>query len=260
MAEGLLAGDAALVTGGASGIGRGIAQALAREGARVVLADVDADRGEGTAAALRTEGRDATFIACDLAATGGAERLFGAAVAALGRVSILVHSASPRRLESDTVFGVSDETWDGMVNVNLRGAFVLGREAGRHMRERKIRGRMVIVTSLHAESPRNLPHYSASKAGMTMVMKELARALGPDGIRVNAIAPGAIPGGGFNAAASGIERLTACTALGRLGTPEDVAGVALALVCDRFSAYVTGTTVVVDGGLALHNWLPPPAA
>jgi 3-oxoacyl-[acyl-carrier protein] reductase len=259
MAEGLLAGDAALVTGGASGIGRGIAQALAREGARVVLADVDADRGEGVAAALRAEGREASFIACDLAAASGAERLFVAAVAALGRVSILVHSASPRRLESDTVFGVSDETWDRMVNVNLRAAFVLGREAGRHMRERKIRGRMVILTSLHAESPRNLPHYSASKAGMTMVMKELARALGPDGIRVNAIAPGAIPGGGFNAAASGIERLTACTSLRRLGTPEDIAGVTLALLCDRFSAYVTGTTVVVDGGLALHNWIEPPA-
>jgi NAD(P)-dependent dehydrogenase (short-subunit alcohol dehydrogenase family) len=95
---------------------------------------------------------------------------------------------------------------------------------------------------------------------MTMVMKELARALGPDGIRVNAVAPGAIPGGGFNAAASGVERLTACTSLGRLGTPEDVAGAALALLVDRFSAYVTGTTLVVDGGLALHNWLAPPAA
>ena len=259
MAEGLLAGDTALVTGGASGIGRGIAQAFAREGARVVLADVDADRGEGVATALRAEGRDATFIHCDLAAAGGAERLFGTAVAALGRVSILAHSASPRRLETDTVFGVSDETWDRMVNVNLRGAFALGREAGRHMHERKIRGRMVILTSLHADSPRNLPHYSASKAGMTMVMKELARVLGPHGIRVNAIAPGAIPGGGFNAAASGLERLTACTALGRLGTPDDVAGMALALLCERFSTYVTGTTVVVDGGLALHNWLEPPA-
>jgi NAD(P)-dependent dehydrogenase (short-subunit alcohol dehydrogenase family) len=128
------------------------------------------------------------------------------------------------------------------------------------MREQKIRGRILIVTSLHAESPRNLPHYSASKAGMTMVMKELARVLGPHGIRVNAIAPGAIPGGGFNAAASGLDRLTVCTALGRLGTPDDVAGMALALLCDRFSAYVTGTTVVVDGGIALHNWLEPPAA
>jgi NAD(P)-dependent dehydrogenase (short-subunit alcohol dehydrogenase family) len=260
MAEGLLAGDAALVTGAASGIGCGIAQALAREGARVVLADLDAARGAAAAEALRREGRDAQFVACDLASARGPERLFEAALAALGRVSILVHSASPRRVEADTVFGVSDERWDEMLAVNLRGAFVLGREAGRHMREQGVRGRMLIVTSLHAETPRNLPHYSASKAGMTMVMKELARALGPHGIRVNAIAPGAIPGGGFNAAGSGIERLTACTALGRLGSPEDVAGMALALLCDRFSAYVTGTTVVVDGGIALHNWLPPPAA
>lgn len=259
MAEGLLAGDAALVTGGASGIGRGIAQALAREGARVVLADVDAERGNAAAEALRKEGRDARFIACDLSTPGGAGELFESARAALGRVSILVHCASPRRVERDTVFNVSDETWDQMLAVNLRAAFVLGREAGRHMKEQQIRGRMLLVTSLHAESPRNLPHYSAAKAGMTMVMKELARALGPHGIRVNAIAPGAIPGGGFNAAASGVERLTACTALGRLGTPEDVAGMAVALLCDRFSAYVTGTSVVVDGGIALHNWLEPPA-
>ena len=258
MAEGLLTGDAALITGAASGIGRGIAQALAREGARVVLADVDAERGNAAAEALRKDGRDARFIACDLSTPRGAAELFESARAALGRVSILVHSASPRRVESDTVFNVSDETWDRMLAVNVRAAFVLGREAGRHMKEQKIRGRMLLVTSLHAESPRNLPHYSAAKAGMTMVMKELARALGPHGIRVNAIAPGAIPGGGFNAAASGIERLTACTALGRLGTPEDVAGMAVALLCDRFSAYVTGTSVVVDGGIALHNWLEPP--
>jgi NAD(P)-dependent dehydrogenase (short-subunit alcohol dehydrogenase family) len=125
------------------------------------------------------------------------------------------------------------------------------------MQEREIKGRILFMTSLHAESPRNLPHYSASKAGQTMVMKELARAYGPHGIRVNAIAPGAIPGGGFDANATGVERLTACTSLGRLGTPDDIAGMALALVCDRFSAYVTGTTVVVDGGLALHNWIEP---
>ena len=259
MAGDLLSGDTALVTGAASGIGRGIAQAIAREGARVALADIDAERGRAAADALRDEGRDAQFLPCDLAAARGAEQLFDAGLTALGRVSILVHSASPRRVESDTVFGVSDETWERMLAVNLRAAFRLGREAGRHMREQKIRGRILIVTSLHAESPRNLPHYSASKAGMTMVMKELARVLGPHGIRVNAIAPGAIPGGGFNAAASGLDRLTACTALGRLGTPDDVAGMALALLCDRFSAYVTGTTVVVDGGIALHNWLEPPA-
>jgi NAD(P)-dependent dehydrogenase (short-subunit alcohol dehydrogenase family) len=91
-----------------------------------------------------------------------------------------------------------------------------------------------------------------------MVMKELARALGPHGIRVNAIAPGAIPGGGFDAKGVGMERLTQATSLRRLGTPEDIAGMAVALLCDRFSAYVTGTTVAVDGGLALHNWIEPP--
>ena len=88
-------------------------------------------------------------------------------------------------------------------------------------------------------------------------MKELAKALGPHGIRINAIAPGAIPGGGFDAKGAGLERLTRCTSLRRLGTPEDIAGMALALLVDRFSAYVTGATVAVDGGLALHNWIEP---
>jgi NAD(P)-dependent dehydrogenase (short-subunit alcohol dehydrogenase family) len=120
-----------------------------------------------------------------------------------------------------------------------------------------IRGRMLFVTSAHAGTPRNLPHYSAAKAGQTMVVKELAKALGPRGIRVNAIAPGAIPGGGFDAGGAGIERLTRCTSLRRLGTPEDIASMAVVLLAERFSAYVTGTTVVVDGGLSLHNWIEP---
>jgi NAD(P)-dependent dehydrogenase (short-subunit alcohol dehydrogenase family) len=255
MAEGLLAGESALVTGGASGIGRGIAARFAREGARVVLADVDAARGEDAAAAIRDAGGDARFVVADLSSREGAAALLARAREALGTLSILVHSASPRRLEADTVTAVSDETWDRMVAVSLRAGFQLGRDAATHMRDRGIRGRILFMTSLHAESPRNLPHYSASKAGQTMVMKELARAFGPHGIRVNAIAPGAIPGGGFDANAAGIDRLTRCTSLGRLGTPEDIAGMALALVCERFSAYVTGTTVVVDGGLALHNWI-----
>jgi NAD(P)-dependent dehydrogenase (short-subunit alcohol dehydrogenase family) len=259
MAEGLLAGDTALVTGGASGIGRGIAIALAREGARVVLADVEATAGEDAAASIRASGADARFLSADLATEHGPAKLLAQALEALGTLSILVHSASPRRLEADTVDQVSDATWEAMLDVNVRAGFRLGRDAGKHMRERGVRGRMLYITSLHAGSPRNLPHYSAAKAGQTMVMKELARALGPRGIRVNAIAPGAIPGGGFDAKAAGTERLTRCTSLRRLGTAEDVAGMAVALLCDRFSAYVTGTTVVVDGGISLHNWIEPPA-
>jgi NAD(P)-dependent dehydrogenase (short-subunit alcohol dehydrogenase family) len=147
-----------------------------------------------------------------------------------------------------------------MLSVNLRAGFVLARGVGREMMARSVKGRMLFITSLHAHTPRNLPHYSAAKAGQTMLVKELARALGPHGIRVNAIAPGAIPGGGFDAKAAGLERLSKCTSLQRLGTPEDIAGMALALLSDRFSAYVTGTTVVVDGGLDLHNWIEPPVS
>ena len=257
MSEPLLKGDTALVTGGASGIGRGIAAALAREGAKVVLSDSNALAGQKVADQLIEDGHEASFIGTDLASEDGPHKLLSEATARIGPLSILVHSASPQRREADHVLDVSDETWNEMLAVNLRAGFLLGREAGRQMIEHKIKGRMLIITSLHAETPRNLPHYSAAKAGQTMTMKELAKALGPHGIRVNAIAPGAIPGGGFDAASAGLDRLTSCTSLRRLGTPEDIAGMAVALLCDRFSAYVTGTTVAVDGGIALHNWIEP---
>ncbi len=258
MTDALLAGDTALVTGAANGIGRAIAAAPAAEGARVVLADVNATQGEAIAAELRAAGQDARFIAADLTSAEGADRLFTAALSALGRISILVHSASPQRQEAETALSVTYENWRRMLAVNLEAGFVIGQLTGRHMRDTVAagpRGRMLFVTSLHAETPRNLPHYSAGKAGLTMVMKELARALGPHGIRVNAIAPGAIAGGGFRAN----PELATKIALGRLGAPEDVARMAIGLLAERFAAYVTGTTVVVDGGLALHNWTAPPA-
>jgi NAD(P)-dependent dehydrogenase (short-subunit alcohol dehydrogenase family) len=112
---------------------------------------------------------------------------------------------------------------------------------------------MLFVTSLHAESPRQLPHYSAAKAGQTMVVKEMARALGPHGIRVNAVVPGAIPGGGFNAPPGMVGKIP----LRRFGTPADVAAMAVAVLSERFGAYVTGASIVVDGGIALHNWIDP---
>lgn len=247
---GLLDGDSALVTGAGSGIGRGIARALAGEGVRLVLSDLASDATQALADEL-----GARFIPADLADPAAAKVLFAAAEAALGDVSIFVHSASPRRHEEQTVLAVTEAQWDAMLTVGLRSGFVLGQAAGAHMVRRGLRGRMLYVTSLHAHSPRNLPHYSATKAGQTMLVKELARGLGPAGIRVNAIAPGAIPGGGFKADVAALE---AMIPLGRTGTPEDIAGTALALLSDRFSRYVTGTTVAVDGGLDLFNWIPAP--
>ena len=246
---GLLNGDTALITGAASGIGRGIARALAQEGARLVLTDVLEKPGEAVAA--ETGG---IFVEADLTQPTAFQGVFDAALAKLGSISVFVHCAAPSRREGQTALAVSAEQWDEMLAITLRSGFLLAQAVGRHMRDAGVRGRMLFLTSLHAETPRNLPHYSAAKAGQTMLVKELARALGPHGIRVNAIAPGAIPGGGF---AADVAALKAKIAMGRTGTPEDVAGMAVALLADRFSGYVTGTTVVVDGGLALHNWIDP---
>lgn len=230
----LLEGDAALVTGAAHGIGRGVADAIEQEGARVMRADVE------------------DF---DLSSGEGARQLAAEAIRRLGRVSIFVHCASPRRQESQTMLEVTEAQWREMLSINLDAAFVLTQALGRHMVEKRIKGRMILITSLHAESPRNLPHYSAAKAAETMLVKELARALGPKGIRVNAIAPGAIPGGGFNAPPGMVEKIP----LRRFGTPADVAAITVAVLSERFGAYLTGASVVVDGGMALHNWIEPAA-
>ncbi len=254
---GLFRGERALVTGSASNIGRAIALALAREGAAVRCVDVDAERNAATVADIAREGGTALAVTADLSTADGWR---SALPPETEPVSIFVHSASPQRREADTALAVTEAIWDGMVNTNVRSGFFIARELGRRMQGLAqaggIKGRMLFITSLHAESPRNLPHYSASKAGQTMVVKELARALGPSGIRVNALAPGAVPGGGFNAAAF---YFSGMVPLGRLGRAEDMANMALALLSDRFAGYVTGTTVVVDGGIALHNWITPRA-
>ncbi len=141
-----------------------------------------------------------------------------------------------------------------MLAVNLDAAFAISQILGRHMVEQRLKGRILLISSLHAETPRNLPHYSAAKAGQVMLVKELARTLGRHGIRVNAIAPGAIPGGGFSAPPGMVDKIP----LRRFGTPAEVAGMALAVLAERFGAYVTGATIVVDGGIDLYNWIDFP--
>jgi 3-oxoacyl-[acyl-carrier protein] reductase len=247
----LFAGERALVTGSASSIGRAIAVALAREGAHVLLADVNREQNAATAATIRDAGGSARAIEVDLSQPEGHRALL-AACAADWPVHMFVHSASPPRHERDGVRTVSEATWDAMATTNTRAGFFLGREAAKAMAAAKIAGRLLYLTSLHAESPRNLAHYSAAKGGMRMVMMELARAFGPDGIRVNALAPGAVPGGG---AASMTGAMADKIPMRRTGTPDDMARTAVAVLSNDFMPYVTGATIPVDGGMVLFNWI-----
>ena len=217
--------------------------------------DVDAARNAAAVEEIAKAGGKAEAVTADLSTIDGWR---AALPPAAGKpVAIFVHSACPPRRETDAALAVSEATFDAMLNTNVRSGFFLAQEIARRMRAAAVKGRMLFITSLHAETPRNLPHYAAAKAGQTMLMKELARALGPAGIRVNALAPGAVPGGGFNAAA---HDFSGKIPMDRLGTAEDMASTALALLSDRFSPYVTGTTVAVDGGIALYNWIEPPAS
>jgi len=225
----LLRNDSALVTGAAQGIGKAIAAALEADGAKVFAVDRE----------------------FDLSLPGTSKALTEKAIQALGQVSIFVHAASPPRKETQTALAVTEAEWREMLEVQLNSGFLIAQALGRHMRGKKIRGRMLFVTSLHSYSPRNLPHYSASKAGQTMVVKELARALGPDGIRVNALVPGAFPGAGFKGSPGLVERIP----MKRLGKPEDIAPMAVAILSEKYGSYMTGASVVVDGGIALYNWL-----
>ncbi len=246
--------EAALVTGAGNGIGRAIAQALTGEGVRTVFADINRDTVEAAVAASpRPElavpwvGDLATRDACDaLLADVRASCRAGDPFRAQ-RVAAAAGSRSP--------VCVGEETWQRMHAVNLDAGFHLARELARPLIASRVAGSFLFLTSLHAGTPRNLPHYATAKAALGMLVKELAKTLGRYGIRVNALVPGAVAAGGFVADPALAKHIP----LGRLGRSEDLAPMALAVLSNRISAYVTGAAIVVDGGLSLMNWFEPPA-
>jgi 3-oxoacyl-[acyl-carrier protein] reductase len=246
--------DAAMVTGAGNGIGRAIAQALVGEGVRTVFADISEERVAAAIKSASKPGLAVPFVG-DLAERATCEALLAQAETRIGRVTHFVHSASPPRREADHAFAVSDETWRQMHAVNIDAGFHLSRELARKLIAAKQPGSFLLLTSLHAGTPRNLPHYSSAKAAMAMMVRELAKTLGRYSIRVNALVPGAIAAGGFVADPSLAKHIP----LGRIGRAEDLAPMALTVLSDRISAYVTGAAIVVDGGLSLTNWFDPPA-
>lgn len=257
-----LTGKSAVVTGGAAGIGYGIAYRLAEAGAGVLVADIDAEAAESAAKQLREYGFTATAIAVDVADEESVIRMVDTAVATYGGVDILVNNAGiyPNIL----VMNMTADDFDHVLKVNLRGVFLCTRIAARQMIEQGRGGRIVNVTSIDALHPSSagLAHYDASKHGVWGFTKNVAIELAPHGIWVNAIAPGAIATPGVAASQAGaqlpagvdmrqvLEAFLARIPMKRVGEPDDIGRAALFLASD-LSSYMTGSQVVVDGGVLL---------
>ncbi len=244
--SGRLQDKVALIVGAARGIGKGIAERFAEEGARLVLADVEAEAGADTAAGL-----GAAFRATDIADPTEAEAVVAMALDVHGRLDILVQNAGiyPWQLIENT----SADDWDRVMAVNLRGTFNAARAALAPMKAQRA-GRMLFTSSItgpHVTSPGH-GHYSASKAGINGFIRSAALEFSGYGITVNGVEPGNILTEGIelHRGAEFIRSMQDAIPLGRLGTPRDVANAFLFLASDE-AAYITGTTIVVDGGQLL---------
>jgi len=246
----LLAQDTALITGVGSPIGRAFAKAIAREGGKLVGTDINIKRGQTAIHDVSADGGTGSFISADLASEQATRQVFDFAVAQLGEISVFVHCASPDHF-GRTLTQSTEQDWAEMFGVNVFSVLRLTRLLGAHMRERGIRGRILLVTSLHAGSVRHVPHYSASKSALTMLMRELAADLGKSGVRVNALAPGTIAPETLPVH----EPFARAAALRRIGTPEECANTGIAILSERFGSFVTGAVIPVDGGLSLFNWM-----
>ncbi len=244
---GRLADRVAIVIGAARGIGAGIAERFVEEGASVVIGDRDAEAGHATVERLAAIG-PAAFVDADIAGDADAGRIVAAALERFGQIDVLVQNAGiyPWTLIED----ISTEEWDRVLGVNLRGTFLAARACLAPMKERHY-GRMVFTSSITGPRVSNPGHghYSASKAGINGFIRAAAVEFAPHGITVNGIEPGNIETEAVRTQRSAeyIRSMEAAVPLGRLGTPRDVANAALFLASDE-AAYITGTTLVVDGG------------
>jgi NAD(P)-dependent dehydrogenase (short-subunit alcohol dehydrogenase family) len=246
-----LTGKVAVVTGGGSGLGRQMAVGLAEAGADLVLCARKVERCEETAAAVRALGRRALALPCDIRQPEQISEVVGRAVAELDRVDILVNNAG-------TSWGASPEDvpiegWQKVMDVNLTGAFLFAQTVGRVLIEQGEGGKIVNVASVAAyrgapEAAMNAIPYNASKGGLVALTIDLAVKWAPHRINVNAIAPGWFPtemsGSTIDA---GREAFLRRIPLGRFGGDEDLKGTVVFLA-SAASDYVTGTTLVVDGG------------
>ena len=246
-----LANKVAIVTGSSSGIGQAIAIRLASEGASLVVDYRNHPEGANdTKASIEKAGGKAITVQADVSRLPDTQNLVDQAYAQLGRCDILVNNAG---VEKNAAFwDVTEADYDAVLDVNLKGAFFLTQAFVRKLRDTKQPGRVINISSVHEDMVfPNFSTYCASKGGIRMLMRDLAVELGPLGITVNNIAPGAINTPINTALLEDKPKLNALLAnipLGRLGSTDDVASLAAFLASDE-AAYITGSTYVVDGGL-----------
>ena len=237
----------AIVTGSARGIGRAVAAGFAREGAKVVAADLDAAGARRFVEEQKGDGVELLAMQVDVSREESVRSLVDGAVQTFGRLDILVNNAGIYPVSSITE--MSEAEWDEVLHTNLVGNFLCSKAAIPHMRGCG-RGRIISVTSTVAfKGARNGAHYAASKAGIIGLVKTLALEVAGDGITVNALCPGVTDTAQSrqHQTEEGLRRLGANIPLGRVGRPEDMVGPAVFLASDS-AAFVTGQTVVVSGG------------
>jgi glucose 1-dehydrogenase len=249
--SGRLAGKVAIVTGSGSGIGQSIAIRFASEGATVVV-DYrnNIEKSQETASKAEAAGGKAILVRADVTNLNDTQNLIDQTYKQLGRCDILVNNAG---IEKNAPFwDVTEADYDAVLNVNLKGAFFLTQAFVRRLRDAKLPGRIINISSVHEDLAfPNFSSYCASKGGMRTLMRNLSVELGPLNITVNNIAPGAIATPINTELMEDKPKLDALLKnipLGRMGTPDDVSGVALFLASDD-AAYVTGSTYFIDGGL-----------
>lgn len=241
----------ALVTGSSQGIGRGIAERFAQEGADVIINYAgNADRAQETLRAVEATGRRGLVVQADVASVKDIHKLFATALEHFGTLDILVNNAG---VETHAPFWeVTEADYDKVLNVNLKGVFFATQAMTQHLLQTQRRGKIVNISSVHEELPfPNFAAYCASKGGVKMLTRNLAVELGQHGINVNNIAPGAIETPINTKLLNDPQKLGALLTqipLARLGQPNDVANLAVFLASDE-ADYVTGSTFFVDGGL-----------
>jgi 3-oxoacyl-[acyl-carrier protein] reductase len=242
-----LAGKVALVTGAAQGIGKAVALLLAQNGADTVVSDINLEKAEETAKEIQSLGRKALAIKVDVAQLGEVEKMVEASLAQFGKIDILVNNAGIAR--DKLILRMTEEDWDAVLNINLKGTFNCTKAVVRHMSKQKS-GKIVNIASVVGEMGNaGQGNYAASKAGVIGFTKTIAREFAQRGINVNAIAPGYIETSMTEALPDKAkEELQRLIPMDRLGKPEDVAEAVFFLVSEA-SSYITGQVLNVNGGI-----------